>query len=207
MWQRHFALQKCQSKNGDDAARSAPSPFAKFRLASLGLSGIRSVAVGSFRCSFCLSSRHRIDYFFLSSGGGRCSVRFGSRSGISTVSSSFCGCCGLFSCRIFPFRFRSILLLFLFSRLLRLDIATRLLGTTLGLRTTVALGEFVDPASGIDKTLLTSEERVAGAANTNAQILDGGTSLIYGATGALDHGFLVFWMNFSLHKTNGKLRE
>ena len=66
----------------------------------------------------------------------------------------------------------------------------------------VTATETINAAFRINKFLFASKERMAGAANTDAEVLDGGTRLIDSTTGALDDGFLVVGMDFSLHRTN-----
>lgn len=59
--------------------------------------------------------------------------------------------------------------------------------------------ELINTTCGIDKALLTSEERVAGRANTDVQILHRRASLNDVATSALNRCFVVFWMDIRFH--------
>ena len=67
----------------------------------------------------------------------------------------------------------------------------------------VALLEFVNAASRIDKLLLAGEEGMAGGADAELDVLPSGACFIGGAACAHDHGLLVIWMNFWLHFGKG----
>jgi len=51
------------------------------------------------------------------------------------------------------------------------------------------LGELVDATSGVDEAGFTGEERVAGGADTDLQVLNGGERLKHCAASAADGGF------------------
>lgn len=67
----------------------------------------------------------------------------------------------------------------------------------------IALLEFVNAASRIDKFLLAGEEGMAGGADAELDVLPSGACFIGGAACAHDHGLLVIWMNFWLHFGKG----
>ncbi len=64
---------------------------------------------------------------------------------------------------------------------------------------TKTLLEFIDTTCCINKTLLTSEKRVASRANTDMQILHCRASLDDIAASALNRCFVVFWMDIRFH--------
>ena len=64
---------------------------------------------------------------------------------------------------------------------------------------TVAAGEFLDAAGGIDELLLAGEERVAGGANADPELALGAAGVVGGAAGAADGGRLVVGMNICFH--------
>ena len=70
----------------------------------------------------------------------------------------------------------------------------------------VTLGELLNPTSGVDKLLLTSEERVAGRADTNLDVLLRRTGLVGSTTGAGDHRIVVLWVNFIFHGRRVRLK-
>jgi hypothetical protein len=61
------------------------------------------------------------------------------------------------------------------------------------------LREFLHAAGGINELLLTGEKRMAGRANTKAQVLFGGAGVIDGATGADDLAFHIFGVDIRFH--------
>lgn len=63
----------------------------------------------------------------------------------------------------------------------------------------ITLGKLVDAAGGVDKPLFTREERMAGRADADAQILNGRLRVIHRATGAGDRGFVQVWMQVFFH--------
>ena len=71
----------------------------------------------------------------------------------------------------------------------------------------VTLGELLNPTSGVDKLLLTSEERVAGRADTNLDVLLRRTGLVGSTTGAGDHRIVVLWVNFIFHGRRVRLKN
>lgn len=66
-------------------------------------------------------------------------------------------------------------------------------------RTAVTACEFLDPACGINKFLLTRKERMAGGANADFNALAGGPCFVGRATRAHDDAVNVSWMNVCLH--------
>ena len=62
------------------------------------------------------------------------------------------------------------------------------------------LFETVHTSAGVDQLLLTGKERMALAANLNADVLFGRARLKGVAAGALDGGHLVFGMDLFLHR-------
>ena len=73
-----------------------------------------------------------------------------------------------------------------------------LLGGALG-HVGVALRELVDAACGVDELLFTREERMAGGANTDFQVLPGRAGLIRSTARAVDRGFAIIGMNAVFH--------
>lgn len=63
--------------------------------------------------------------------------------------------------------------------------------------------EFVNASGGINKLLLTCEERMARGANTKLDVLTCGTSFVCRSAGADDNCLLVVGMNFWLHFLKG----
>ena len=61
------------------------------------------------------------------------------------------------------------------------------------------MGELVDATGGIDETGFTGEERVAGGANTDLQVLHGGERLVDGTASATDGGFEGGGVNSVFH--------
>ncbi len=64
---------------------------------------------------------------------------------------------------------------------------------------TETLREFLHAAGGINELLLAGEKGMAGRANTKAQVLFGGASVIDGATGADDLAFHIFGVDIRFH--------
>ena len=75
------------------------------------------------------------------------------------------------------------------------------------LRTCVTARELLDTACGIDELLLTSEERVAGSANTDLDVPTGRTGVIRRTARAVDRGGIVVRMNFSFHGWRKRARN
>ena len=73
-----------------------------------------------------------------------------------------------------------------------------------GGRATVTLGELVDPAGGVNESLFAREEGMASRADTHAKVLHRRTRLVDRAATALDRGFLVFRVDFGLHRRSGQ---
>jgi hypothetical protein len=66
-------------------------------------------------------------------------------------------------------------------------------------RATELLAEFLDATGGVDELLLASEERMAGAADIDADAGRRAAGLECVAAGTADFTILVFRMNFSFH--------
>ena len=69
------------------------------------------------------------------------------------------------------------------------------------------MSELVDPASGIDKALFTSEERVACGTNTDTDVLDGGEGVVDGSAGAGNRRLVRGRMEVSFHDVLGLRRN
>jgi len=70
-----------------------------------------------------------------------------------------------------------------------------------GSRGVEATAEFFNPAGGVDQLLGAGEERVAGGADTQADLGFCGASVVGGSTGTRHNTGLEFGMNFRLHRS------
>ena len=64
----------------------------------------------------------------------------------------------------------------------------------------VAAGELLDAACGVDELLLARKERMAGGANTDANVAFGRASVVVGPASAGNRRFNVIGMDISFHK-------
>jgi len=64
----------------------------------------------------------------------------------------------------------------------------------------VPAGKFLDASGRVDELLLTGEERMAGGADTDLDIVPGRSRLVGSPAGADDGGFVIFGMKTGFHR-------
>ena len=70
---------------------------------------------------------------------------------------------------------------------------------TRGLGAAVALGEFLNPTSRVDKFLFAGEKRMTSGADTDSNVAPGRAGVIHRTACANHVGLMIFWVNACFH--------
>jgi hypothetical protein len=68
-----------------------------------------------------------------------------------------------------------------------------------GLGAAVALGEFLNATSRVDKFLFAGEKRMTSGADTDSNVAPGRAGVIHRAARANHVGLMIFWVNACFH--------